>query len=439
LREGESVIQTVEPGQARPLRIALLTETFLPKIDGIVTRLCHTIRNLRRAGHEVMIIAPKGIDDFEGAPVYGVSGFPFPLYPDLKIAIPRPSVGEALAAFQPDIIHAINPAMLAVSAFYYSVRYQLPLVVSYHTHLPKYLGYYGLGSLEPLMWWGMRAGYNRADLTLATSSAMQTELEAHGIQRMHLWQRGVDTETFHPSCASQAMRERLTEGHPEDKLLLYVGRLSAEKEIERCLDVLKAVPGLRLALVGDGPHREKLQQHFAGTKTYFAGFMRGRDLAEAFASGDVFLLPSRTETLGLVLLESMAAGCPVVTPNAGGTADIVQDGITGHLYDPADEMGHVKAVQQLLADPNHHAEVRRRARLDAEKWDWAAATRQLEDYYRRVLLREERLAIEVPQAIASGATPEAVCAQLQISGATFRRHAALAGPGGKRKVHATAN
>ncbi len=434
MRDGESAAQSVEFGSERPLRIAILTETFLPKIDGIVTRLCHTIRHLRAQGHEVMIIAPKGITDFEGTPVYGVPGFPFPLYPDLKIAVPRPSVGIALEEFKPDLIHAINPAVLAVSAFYYSVRHELPLVVSYHTHLPKYMKYYKMGKLEPLMWWCMRQSYNRGDLTLATSSVMQGELEAHGIERVQVWQRGVDTEMFHPSRASREMRERLTEGHPEDKLLLYIGRLSAEKEIERCSDVLKAVPGLRLALVGDGPHREKLKEHFAGTPTHFAGFLRGEELATAFASGDVFILPSRTETLGLVLLEAMAAGCPVVTPNAGGTADIVQDGVTGHLYDPADEMGHVKAVQQLLADEEHHARVRLQARADAEKWGWAAATRHLESYYRRVLLREERLAIEIREAAALGDTAEAICTRLEISHATYRRHQAVTIRGGKRKI-----
>ena len=129
MREGESATRGVELGEAKPMRIAILTETFLPKIDGIVTRLCHTIRHLREFGHEVMIIAPKGITDFEGTPVTGVSGFPFPLYPELKLAIPRPAVGIALNEFQPDVIHAINPAVLAVSAFYYAVRYRKPLVV----------------------------------------------------------------------------------------------------------------------------------------------------------------------------------------------------------------------------------------------------------------------------------------------------------------------
>jgi len=136
----------------RPLRIAIVTETFLPKIDGIVTRLCHTLRHLRAMGHTVLVVAPRGVQEFEGTPVHGVSGFPFPLYPELKMALPRPSVERALKAFGPDIVHAVNPAVLGVSAFFTSSSNRLPLIVSYHTHLPKYLRFYHLGFLEPVLW-----------------------------------------------------------------------------------------------------------------------------------------------------------------------------------------------------------------------------------------------------------------------------------------------
>ncbi len=405
----------------RPLRIALITETFLPKIDGIVTRLCHTLRHLRRAGHQVLVVAPRGVEEFEGTPVHGVPGFRFPLYPELKTAIPRPSLFRALQQFQPDVIHAVNPAVLGLSSFFASTRQRVPLVVSYHTHLPKYLHYYGLGRLEGAMWWAMRQGYNRADLLLATSHAMQCELEAHGIRRVQLWQRGVDTEMFHPQRRSAAMRERLTQGHPQDKLLLYIGRLSAEKEIEQCRAVLDALPGVRLALVGDGPHRQKLEQHFAGSNTCFAGFMKGDDLAAAYASADAFMLPSRTETLGLVLLEAMASGCPVVTPCAGGTRDIVQDGVTGHLYDPDHPEGAVEAVRRLLLDDAHHATFSQQARAEAERWGWAAATQQLTRYYQGLIQRERALHQQITARSAPGASMDAICTELQISRATFRR------------------
>jgi glycosyltransferase involved in cell wall biosynthesis len=409
---------------ARLLRIALVTETFLPKIDGIVTRLCHTIRNLKAFGHQVLIVAPQGVPEFAGARVHGVPGFDFPMYPELKLAVPRRSITSALDEFQPDFVHAINPAVLGVSAFFYSNSHRIPLVVSYHTHLPKYLAYYHLGMLEGLMWKTMRGAYNRADLTLATSAAMQQELERHGIQRVHLWPRGVDTEMFHPTHASLEMRARLTCGHPEDKLLLYIGRLSVEKEIERCRDVLTALPGVRLALVGDGPHREKLERWFAGTPTFFAGFLRGEELASAYASGDAFFLASRTETLGLVLMEAMAAGCPVVAPRAGGVSDIIQDGVTGVLYDPERPSDAVHAVSRLLFDPEHHAAIRRAARRDAEQWNWSAATRQLEDYYLQVMDREQHLPGMIADQFRAGTPQAAICDQLAISRQTLRRHTA---------------
>src|SRR5271157_984780 len=406
-----------------PMRIALVTETFLPKIDGIVTRLCHTLRHLHAAGHTLLVIAPQGVEEFEGTPVCGIPGFRFPLYPDLKTAIPTPAVGRALRNFRPDLIHAVNPALLGISAFFSSVSNRVPLVVSYHTCLPQYLHYYGLGRLEELMWWGMRRGYNRADLTLATSQAMQSELEDHGIRRVQVWRRGVDTVMFHPSRATPQMRARLTDGHPEDKLLLYLGRLSVEKEIEQCRHVLAALPGVRLALVGDGPHRRKLEEYFAGTPTYFAGFLQGLDVAAAFASADAFILPSRTETLGLVLLEAMAAGCPVVTPRAGGTSDIVQDGVTGYLYDPADPQGAVDPLRRLLFDSAHRGTLSRQARDDAEQWGWAAATRNLEQHYRSVIGLEQHLPAQIAQRRTPDVSVDVICDDLQISKATFRRHA----------------
>jgi glycosyltransferase involved in cell wall biosynthesis len=204
---------------------------------------------------------------------------------------------------------------------------------------------------------------------------------------------------------------------------LYVGRLSAEKEIEQCRAVLAALPGVRLALVGDGPHRRNLEQHFEGTPTYFAGYLRGEALGAAFASADVFFMPSRTETLGLVLLEAMASGCPVVAVAAGGIVDIVQDAVTGHLYDPGDASSAITAVRRLLGDVNHRERMRREARLDAEQWSWAAATRQLEGFYKNLIRREQQLPQQITEHSALGASVEDICEALHISRATLRRHA----------------
>lgn len=368
------------------MKIALFTETFLPKVDGIVTRLRHTVEHLQRNGDSVLVIAPEGgITEYMGARVYGVSGFPLPLYPELKLALPRPAIGTALEEFQPDLIHAVNPAVLGLGALYYAKAMQIPLVASYHTHLPQYLQHYGLGMLEGVMWELIKTGHNQAQLNLCTSTAMVQELTDHGVERVDLWQRGVDTETFHPDLASAEMRNHLSQGHPESPLLLYVGRLGAEKEIERIKPVLEAIPNARLALVGDGPNRQVLEKHFAGTPTHFVGYLMGKDLGAAFASADAFVFPSRTETLGLVLLEAMAAGCPVVAARSGGIPDIVQDGVNGYLFDPSEEEGAIAATQHLLSQQNERETMRQNARIEAERWGWAAATKQLQNYYRSCL------------------------------------------------------
>ncbi|MEM9772802.1 MAG: glycosyltransferase, partial [Cyanobacteria bacterium P01_D01_bin.73] len=285
----------------------------------------------------------------------------------------------------PDLVHIVNPAILGLGGLFYAKQRNLPLVASYHTHLPQYLHHYGLGFLEGVLWEMLKAGHNQADINLCTSTAMVKELGEHGIERTDLWQRGVDTETFNPHLASREMRDRLTQGSPDSPLLLYVGRLSAEKEIDRIRPVLEAIPNARLALVGDGPYREELKEIYKDTPTHFAGYMRGVELATAYASADAFIFPSRTETLGLVLLEAMAAGCPVVAARAGGIPDIVTDGENGFMFDPADDAGSIKATQALLANQINREKLRKAARAEAERWGWNGATRQLQRYYQAVI------------------------------------------------------
>jgi len=373
------------------LKIALFTETFLPKVDGIVTRLTKTVQELVAAGDDVLIFCPEGAPpDYCGARVVGVPALPLPLYPELKLALPRPAVAEALERFGPDLVHVVNPAVLGLGGIWLAKTKGYPLVASYHTHLPKYLEHYGMGMLEPLLWELLKAAHNQAVLNLCTSTAMVQELSDKGIQHTALWQRGVDTALFRPELRSQAMRERLLAGRSDTgKLLLYIGRLSAEKQIERIRPVLDAMPDARLALVGDGPYRQQLESLFAGSATHFVGYLAGEQLAAAYASGDAFLFPSSTETLGLVLLEAMAAGCPCVAANRGGIPDIVSDGLNGCLYEPDGPDGGAgsltAATQRLLGDVVAHQQLRLAARQEAERWGWNAATAQLRRYYQQVL------------------------------------------------------
>lgn len=371
------------------MRVAFFTETFLPKTDGIVTTLCQTIHQLKKFGHEVLIFSPEGgIDQFDSCRVVGMKSKAFPLYPELRLALPRASIRKVLAEFKPDILHLADPAFLGIAGLYYGGGKQggalhLPVVVSYHTDLPEYLHYYGLSFLEPHVWKLLRVRHRRAAMNLCTSSLMVAQLQEHGIEHVALWPGGVDADLFCPSRRSAEMRCRLTQGNPASPLLLYVGRLSAEKNIESLRRWLEPFPEARLALVGDGPQRKSLERHFAGLPVFFAGFLHKEELAAAFASSDIFVMPSRTETLGLVVLEAMCSGLPVVAARAGGIPEMIQDGISGHLVDSEDEA--TSRIGELLRSKEKRETMGARARTHASERSWTNATHQLIEYYQRAL------------------------------------------------------
>ena len=391
------------------MRIALFTETFIPKIDGIVTTLCETIRHLRNLGHEVLVFAPDGgsaggVTDFEGARVIGMKGHSFALYPELRLSLPRASMRAQIQEFQPDLLHVADPALLGIAGLYYGGgtnggALRLPLVVSYHTDLPAYLHYYGLSMLEPHIWRIMRVRHNRATLNLCTSAAMLEQLSQHGIERVALWPGGVDTARFHPGRRSDAMRSRLSNNDPASPLLVYVGRLSPEKDIERIKTMLEALPSARLALVGDGPHRKVLERHFAGMPVYFAGFLRGEELAAAYASCDVFVMPSQTETLGLVVLEAMSSGLPVVGARAGGVTELIQDG-TGCLFDSDREA--IDAIRSFLDCPEKREAAGIAGRAFAADHSWKAATLKLVGHYKAACAMQNVDTVATPDPVHPG-------------------------------------
>ncbi|MGO1480309.1 MAG: glycosyltransferase family 4 protein [Brachybacterium sp.] len=364
------------------MKIAIVTETFLPSVDGVVTRLRHAVERFRDLGHEVMVIAPDlGVTEHHGARVVGVKPVTLPFYKHRRFTLPNPTVDGIIRGFHPDVVHAAQPLLLASSGAFAAHRQRIPLVASYHTHIPRYLDLYRAyrWGKRPV-WWQIRRNHALADINIATSETMRAELESQGIENLHVVRRGVDTQTFHPRFASAQMRERLTEGHPGKKLLVFVGRLAAEKEIHRLRTIMGRRDDVALAIVGDGPYRRELEQLFAGTSTLFPGFMEGEELASAFASADGFIFPSVTETLGLVILEGMASGLPVVAARSGPTMEQVTDGVNGLLWDSGDD-STLDAALERLADPQLRTAIRTEARAEAEKFSWGNASDDLLRYY----------------------------------------------------------
>lgn len=373
------------------MRIALFSEVFLPKIDGITSRLDQTIRWLRAAGHEVLIFAPGGsLDAHAGCRVVKIPGPPFPPYPGLRVSLPDPRIVLELRRFDPDVVHAVGPVCLGAWGLLAARALRIPSVASYHTDLPRYLPGHGLGFLEPAIWPLIRRVHELAHVNLAPSRFTRDELQAHGIEPVGIWRGGVDTERFHPDKRCFEMRARLAGEIPDGPLLLYVGRLSPEKQLRTLAPILDAFPETRLALVGDGPARAELERTLPPERTTFTGFLRGEALARAYASADVFVMPSTTETLGFVVLEAMASGCPVVAARAGGIPDLVEHGESARLYDPADPEDAIRQVGKLLASPGRRRFLALTARKRAEEASWTAETKKLVLEYRKAIVLASR-------------------------------------------------
>jgi glycosyltransferase involved in cell wall biosynthesis len=373
------------------VRIAFFTETFLPATDGVVTRLRYTLEELASMGDDLLIIAPRypdgGPDSYAGAPVYRVPGVPFPPYPRIKLSSAHPGVGRALRRFRPDLVHAVNPFILGPGGIFYARRLNVPLVASYHTNVAAYARYYNLNFLSSAARWWTRQLHDRAEVNLCTSEATLDYLLAEGIKRVRLWPQGVDARRFHPDKASQRWRERLCGGRSAEKLLLYVGRLAPEKDIESLKLILREIPEARLVIVGDGPARRNLEREFADTRAVFTGLLQGEDLAAAYASADAFLFPSTTDTLGLAMLEALASGLPIVAARSGASREVVCEGENGLLYEAGSREALAAAVRRLFSDDALRGALARGARAAAEERDWGASTRALRGYYEEALGR----------------------------------------------------
>jgi glycosyltransferase involved in cell wall biosynthesis len=372
------------------VRIAFVTETWQPAVNGIVTRLESTARELRRRGHDVLILAPEcGEADAEDIQVRTVPavGLPF-VYGGQPWGLPLPRTRRLLGGFEPDVVHAVSPILLGWSGVIFARAHGLPLVCSYHTHVARYAHFYGLGFMERPVWALMIQAHLLAHVSLAASESARAELEAQGVPDVRVWRGGVDLDRFHPRRADPAMRARLTGGHPERRLVLYAGRLAAEKGVARLRPLASPGAGRHLALVGDGPARAELEAAFAGSTATFAGTLAGEELAAAYASADLFAFPSTTDTLGLVLLEAMASGLPVLAARSPASAELVAGAPACQLVDPEDAEALVGAAERSLGTPVDRLLLAAAARAGAPTW-----TQTTDE-----LLREYEAAISLTQA-----------------------------------------
>lgn len=371
------------------MRIVVVAEVFLPKVDGVVGRTVNLIDRLSAAGDEVLVVAPHGDGcDEASAPVISCRSFPFRSYPEYRIGLPDARLAAAVRKFEPDVVHYVNPFAFGFRTFdrLQRVLPATPSVFSFHTLYAEFVkGYPLLGVLSRPLWELTRTYHNRADANLTVSSVMQDELMERGFRRVALWPPAVDAELFSPTRTCPQMRSRLTGDRPDRRLLLTVSRLAPEKNVEFLVELIRRLPDACLAVVGDGPSRADLQRKFAATDTRFFGYLKGESLAAAYATADAFVYASETETMGNVVLEALASGASVVAPRAGGLPSLVADGTTGLLYTPRNVAEAVDAAGRLLSDEALRQSIGQQARRDAENRTWAAAVETVRAVYRSAI------------------------------------------------------
>lgn len=376
-----------QEANSRPRRIALFVEPSpFSYISGYKNRFQNFIKYLREMGDEVMVVTThEGLpEEFYGAKLIGSKSFPLPWYRNVPMSLAlSPRIISAVARFKPDIIHASSPGIMVFGALIIAKLLSVPIVMSYHTHIPLYIPRYTFSWLVKPMWLVLKFLHRAADLTLVPSVAIANDLEAERVtaaNRIRLWNKGVDSESFHPRFRSHEMRLRLSNGEPERPLIIHVGRLGVEKNLDFLKRVMDRLPEARIAFIGDGPYRAELEQIFEGMPAIFTGMLQGEELSQAYASGDIFVMPSESETLGFVVLEAMSSGLPVLAARAGGIPDIIsedQQGKTGYLYNPGDLDDCLSKLEPLLHNQELRETIGKAARTEMEKYDWRAATRKV--------------------------------------------------------------
>lgn len=369
-----------------------MSECFLPTVNGVTNSVLRVIEHLRRGGHQVLVVAPGTGEEsqYQGVPVVRLPALELPVVNSMPVGLPSRKVLTALREFAPDVVHLAAPFVVGARGLAAARRLSIPTVAIYQTDVAGFASSYGLGLTARAAWrWTCRL-HGLADRTLAPSSWASDALRSRGVPRVYRWARGVDIARFRPSRRSATRRAELA---PKGELLVgYIGRLAPEKQVER-LAGLAGMPGVKLVVVGDGPSESRLRESLpsAGVDAVFLGFRGGDELAEIYASLDIFVHTGPSETFCQAVQEALASGVPVIALDAGGPKDLVLPGRTGYLIpqgtDPADPASAqaLRTAIRALADP----EVRRRAGLAARRSvlrrDWSTVCDELVAHYADVV------------------------------------------------------
>jgi glycosyltransferase involved in cell wall biosynthesis len=398
------------PAGASHLRLAVVTETYPPEVNGVALTLARLVQGLRERQHDVQLIRPRqdrshSAESGERFHEVLLKGLPVPRYPGLKMGVPSKAALVSLWAHRrPDLVHIATEGPLGWSALEAARRLRLAVTSDFRTNFHVYCRHYGMGWLARPMLAYLRKFHNRTGCTMVPTEALRRELADLGFERLLVVPRGVDTVRFDPARRSEALR-RTWHAAPDDPVVLYVGRLAPEKNLDALVASVHAMhraePRLRCVVVGDGPARADLgarlpQAHFAGTQL-------GDALAAHYASADLFVFPSLTETYGNVTAEAMASGLAVLAYHHAAAAQLIRDGVQGCLAPHGDEAAFVARAAALARDPQRRRDLGAAARQASLACSWDRVVQQVESTLRDVL--HQGMPPRRPEASAWGGVP----------------------------------
>ncbi|PZP27038.1 MAG: glycoside hydrolase [Roseateles depolymerans] len=384
------------PAPRHSRRLAVVTETYPPEVNGVAMSMARVVDGLNRRNHDVQLIRPRQPASavLAGTPRVDevlTRGLPVPLYPNLRMGVPsKRALVKLWSLKRPDVVHIATEGPLGWSALQAAKHLALPVTSDYRTNFHAYGRHYRMGLLaKPIMGY-LRKFHNRTDATMVPTEALRRELDVRGFERLAVVGRGVDTQRFDPARRSAALRESWG-AQGEDLVLGYVGRLAPEKNLGVVLAAYEAVkavqPRARLVFVGDGPMRAELAER--APDAVFAGQRSGEDLAAHYAGLDLFLFPSLTETFGNVTTEAMASGCAVVAFESAAAGELIRSGVNGWLAGPGREADFVAAARLAASDARARSAVADAARATARRLDWADITARFEGVLEGAIARAE--------------------------------------------------
>lgn len=380
------------PAAQPSLRLAVVTETWPPEVNGVALTLSRLVQGLCERNHEVQLVRPRQTTGDLGARDTGfeeklMRGMPIPRYPQLKLGLPgRKALMESWALQRPDLVHIATEGPLGWSALKAAQRLHIPVTSDFRTNFHSYSRHYGLGWLRRPIAAYLRKFHNQTLCTMVPTRALCAELLSQGFERLQVVARGVDTRLFDPGLHNHTLRAHWGAG-PGDLVLLVVGRLAPEKNLDLVLEAFEAMrvvhEGVRLVFVGDGPMRDALERRCPQAR--FMGLQSQAELAHSYASADLLLFPSLTETFGNVTLEALASGLPVLAYACAAAAEWVQTGVNGWTVAPGDPQAFVQAAVALAREPRRLAEASTQARASVEPLDWRQITLQVEALFLRAM------------------------------------------------------